>query len=69
MATVALPSVGSSRTMSVGSSLRATHALRMMAERFALWHTVERRIDVWASAGALAVAGIATFVTFAVAPF
>lgn len=37
----------------------------MMVERFERWHRVEPRADVWASAGALAVAGVATAVLYA----
>lgn len=70
MATVALPaSVGAPRTISMGWSRRASHLRSMLVERFAVWHRVEERIDVWASFGALAVAGAATAVGAAVGLF
>ena len=53
----------------MGWSRRKAYALGMMVERFAVWHGVEQRIDVWASAGALAVGGLATLAAFAVGPF
>lgn len=60
MATVAAPAFGVDRTIPLGLSRRAARRVAMLVERFALWHRVEPRIDVWASAGALALAGAAT---------
>lgn len=70
MATVALPHpVGPHRTFSMGLSRRAYQRLTMMGERFALWHTVEPRVDVWASAGALTLAGVATIAVLVLGRF
>lgn len=69
MATVAAPGFGIDRTIPLGSSRRAARWVAMMVERFALWHRVEPRIDVWASAGALALAGAATLTLFVAGRF
>lgn len=65
MATIALPSVGGSRTLSTGLSRRTARWAAMIAQRFSLWHRVEPPIDVWASAAALAVAALSTGALFA----
>ncbi|HET6403810.1 MAG TPA: hypothetical protein VFH78_04130 [Candidatus Thermoplasmatota archaeon] len=41
----------------------------MMMERFSVWHRIEPRVDVWASAGALALAGASTALLFAARHF
>ena len=69
MATVAAHGFGADRTIPLGLSPQATRWVTMMVERFSLWHRVEPRIDVWASIGALALAGAATVALFAVGPF
>ena len=69
VATVAAPGFGVDRTIPMVSSRGATQWVLMMVERFAVWHRVEPRIDVWASAGALALAGVATVALVAVGSF
>lgn len=69
MATVAAPGFGQDRTISLDLSPQTARWVMMMVERFSLWHRVEPRIDVWASAGALTLAGMATVALIAVGPF
>ena len=40
-----------------------------MKRRFAVWHGVEQRVDVWASAGALAIAVTSIVALAFVGPF
>jgi len=65
VATVAVPSVGASPTVSLDGWRRIAHGVTMhvthIGERFTAWLRVEDRVDRWASYGALALAVLASF--------
>lgn len=69
MTTVAATPFGNDRTFSWALSRRAALWRSMMMERFSVWHRIEPRVDVWASAGALALAGASTALLFAARHF
>ena len=68
MATVVASQVGMDPTLPTPLSRRMTDHVAMIAvdlgRRFALWHRAEPAIDLWASAGALALAAVATALVF-----